>query len=67
MYAIRSYYVFAAINSNTTTPVNYDYPIKETLYMAIIIVIFNVIIYMYMMNRINKDNIIDDIRNTNIS
>jgi|GEM_PF-3521765 len=60
------YLFFAAINSNTNDPIKYDYPIKETFYMAIVIVIFNVIIYMYMMNRINKDNIIDDIRNTNI-
>ena len=60
------YIFFAAINSNTNDPIKYDYPIRETLYMAVIIVIFNVIIYMYMMNRINKDNIIDDIRNSNI-
>jgi len=60
------YLFFAAINSNTNDPIKYDYPIKETIYMAIVIVIFNAIIYLYMMNRINKDNIIDDIRNTNI-
>lgn len=60
------YLFFAAINSNTNDPIKYDYPIKETIYMTIVIVVFNAIIYMYMMNRINKDNIIDDIRNSNI-
>lgn len=63
---VTIYLFFAAMNSNTNDPIKYDYPIKETLYMAIVIVVFNAIIYLYMMNRINKDNIIDDIRNTNI-
>ncbi len=63
---IAIYLFFAAINSNTNDPINYSYPVLETFYMSIVIVVFNVIIYMYMMNRINKDNIIEDIRNINI-
>lgn len=60
------YLFFNAINTNTNSPKNYSYPIKETIIMCIVISICNVIIYLYMINRINKNNIIDDIRNTNI-
>ena len=63
---ISIYLFFEAKNSNTTDPVNYSYPLKETIIMCIVISICNVIIYLYMINRINKNNIIDDIRNTNI-
>lgn len=60
------YVFFNAINTNTNIPKKYSYPLKETIIMCIVISICNVIIYLYMINRINKNNIIDDIRNTNI-